>query len=126
MPAPSQLTVATLSVTRLLKEEISYEKELIQQKAKVATLEAEINEGKPDEDGNREYMLKQLKRAVEETQKVFPSLRTRVEDATAKLEEQIALAESGGAAPEEVETAKLALAKGKEEKTYVTDTTGSA
>ncbi|KAK2022126.1 tubulin-specific chaperone Rbl2 [Colletotrichum caudatum] len=126
MPPPSQLTVATLSVTRLLKEEISYEKELIQQKAKVATLEAEIKDGKPDEDGNREYMLRQLKLAVEETQKIFPSLRTRVEDATAKLEEQIALAESGGATPEELETARLALAKGKEEKTYATDTTGSA
>ncbi|GKT42004.1 uncharacterized protein ColSpa_02185 [Colletotrichum spaethianum] len=125
MAPPSQLTVATLSVTRLLKEEISYEKELIQQKAKVATLEAEITEGKPDEDGNREYMLRQLKLAVEETQKVFPALRTRVEDATVKLEEQIALAESGGASPEELETAKQALAKGKEEKTYVTDT-GSA
>ncbi|KAK1994678.1 tubulin-specific chaperone Rbl2 [Colletotrichum falcatum] len=126
MAPPSQLTVATLSVTRLLKEEISYEKELVQQKAKVATLEAEIKDGKPDEDGNREYMLRQLKLAVEETQKIFPSLRTRVEDATAKLEEQIALAESGGASPEELETARLALAKGKEEKTYVTDTTGSA
>ncbi|GKT55208.1 tubulin-specific chaperone Rbl2 [Colletotrichum tofieldiae] len=125
MAPPSQLTVATLSVTRLLKEEISYEKELIQQKAKVATLEAEIKEGKPDEDGNREYMLRQLKLAVEETQKIFPALRTRVEDATVKLEEQIALAESGGASPEEVSTAKQALAKGKEEKTYVTDT-GSA
>ncbi|CCF38968.1 tubulin-specific chaperone Rbl2 [Colletotrichum higginsianum] len=125
MAPPSQLTVATLAVTRLLKEEISYEKELIQQKAKVATLEAEIREGKPDEDGNREYMLRQLKLAVEETQKMFPALRTRVEDSTAKLEEQIALAESGGASPTEVETAKLALAKGKEEKTYVTDTTSA-
>ncbi|OLN88646.1 Tubulin-specific chaperone A [Colletotrichum chlorophyti] len=125
MAPPSQLTVATLAVTRLLKEEISYEKELIQQKAKVATLEAEIKEGKPDEDGNREYMLKQLKLAVEETQKVFPALRTRVEDATVKLEEQIALAESSGASADEVATAKLALEKGKEEKTYVTDTTSS-
>ncbi|KAF4781825.1 tubulin-specific chaperone Rbl2 [Colletotrichum paranaense] len=121
MAPPSQLTVATLSVTRLLKEEISYEKELIQQRGKVTTLENEIKEGKPDEDGNREYMLKQLKLAVEETQKVFPELRTRVEDATVKLEEQIALAESGGASPEELETARLALAKGKEEKTYLKD-----
>ncbi|KAK1687606.1 tubulin-specific chaperone Rbl2 [Colletotrichum godetiae] len=121
MAPPSQLTVATLSVTRLLKEEISYEKELIQQKGKVTTLENEIKEGKPDEDGNREYMLKQLKLAVEETQKVFPELRTRVEDSTAKLEEQIALAESSGASPEELETARLALAKGKEEKTYLKD-----
>ncbi|WYZ34628.1 hypothetical protein EsH8_I_000904 [Colletotrichum jinshuiense] len=125
MAPPSQLTVATLSVTRLLKEEISYEKELIQQRGKVATLEAEIKEGKPDEDGNREYMLRQLKLAVEETQKVFPALRTRVEDATAKLEEQIALAESSGASPDEVATAKLALEKGKEEKVYVTDTGSS-
>ncbi|EQB54826.1 tubulin-specific chaperone Rbl2 [Colletotrichum gloeosporioides Cg-14] len=121
MAPPSQLTVATLSVTRLLKEEISYEKELIQQKAKVATLEAEIKEGKPDEDGNREYMLKQLKLAVEETEKVFPALRTRVEDAIVKLEEQIALAESGGATEDELATAKLALSKGKEEKTYTVD-----
>lgn len=62
---------------------------------------------------------------MEETQKVFPALRTRVEDATAKLEEQIALAESSGASPDEVATAKLALEKGKEEKVYVTDTGSS-
>lgn len=58
------------------------------------------------------------KLAVEETEKVFPALRTRVEDATVKLEEQIAVAESSGASEEELATAKLALSKGKEEKTY--------
>lgn len=61
------------------------------------------------------------KLAVEETEKVFPALRTRVEDATVKLEEQIALAESGGATEDELATAKLALSKGKEEKTYTVD-----
>lgn len=60
------------------------------------------------------------KLAAEETEKVFPALRTRVEDATAKLEEQIALAESSGSPPEELATAKQALEKGKEEKTYTT------
>lgn len=60
MPAPSQLAITTQSVTRLLREDISYQRELIEQQGKVTTLESEIKAGRPDEDGNREHMLKQL------------------------------------------------------------------
>ena len=59
MPPPSQLTIATNSVRRLLKEEASYEKELIEQKEKVKVLEEKIKNGDADEDGNAEFMLKQ-------------------------------------------------------------------
>lgn len=62
MPAPSQLAIATQSVTRLLREDISYQKELIDQQGKVTTLQAEVQAGKPDEDGNRDHMLRQLVR----------------------------------------------------------------
>lgn len=55
MPAPSQLSIATSSLTRLVKEESSYHKELEQQQARIAKLEA--GEGKDDE--NAEYTLKQ-------------------------------------------------------------------
>jgi tubulin-specific chaperone A len=60
MVAPTQLSIATQSVTRLLREDISYQKELLDSQGKVATLEAEVQSGKPDEDGNRAHMLKQL------------------------------------------------------------------
>ncbi|ROT36863.1 tubulin-specific chaperone Rbl2 [Sodiomyces alkalinus F11] len=116
MPPPSQLSIATLAVTRLLREEISYEKELINDKSKVVALENEIKEGKPDEDGNRDHMLKQLKQAVAETEKIFPHVRTRINEATAKLEEQIALAETNGATEEELDLARSALKKGLEAK----------
>lgn len=41
-------------------------------------------------------------------------MRQRIAEATAKLEEQIALAESNGATPDEVALAKVALQKGQE------------
>lgn len=50
MPAPSQLSIATSAVNRLVKEEASYHKELEQQKVRIAKLEA--NNGD-------EYELKQ-------------------------------------------------------------------
>lgn len=53
MPAPSRLAIATSAVTRLVKEEASYHKELEQQKASIAKLE----QGGGDE--NAEYQLKQ-------------------------------------------------------------------
>ncbi|KAH7376079.1 hypothetical protein B0T11DRAFT_271559, partial [Plectosphaerella cucumerina] len=114
MVAPTQLSIATQSVTRLLREDISYQKELLDSQGKVATLEAEVQSGKPDEDGNRAHMLKQLQQSVVETQRMFPLMRQRISEATAKLEEQIALAESNGATATELELAKVALQKGQE------------
>lgn len=55
MPAPSQLAIATSALSRLVKEESSYHKELEQQSARIAKLEA--GEGADDE--NAEYILRQ-------------------------------------------------------------------
>ena len=63
MPAPSQLTIATSSVLRLLKEEITYHKELVDQEAKIKILEEKINSGAVASDDNQEFMLKQEVRA---------------------------------------------------------------
>jgi hypothetical protein len=54
MAPPSQLAIATGSVQRLVKEEVSYHKELVQQEARLKKLE----ESK-DEDENAEFVLKQ-------------------------------------------------------------------
>lgn len=50
---------------------------------------------------------------MEETKTVFGPLRTRISDAVAKLEEQIALA-NDDAAEEELAKAKKALAQGQD------------
>ncbi len=71
MPAPSQLTIATSAVIRLLKEELSYHKELVDQEAKVKILEEKIKAGQASEDGNDEFMLKQQ---VSLQSTVFPLL----------------------------------------------------
>jgi hypothetical protein len=59
MPPPSQLAIATSSVLRLLKEEISYHKELVDQEAKVKILEEKIKADQVTKDENEEFMLKQ-------------------------------------------------------------------
>lgn len=51
--APSQLSIATSSLQRLVKEESSYHKELEQQEARLQKLESESG------DENAEYMIKQ-------------------------------------------------------------------
>jgi hypothetical protein len=53
MAPPSKLAVATGSVTRLVKEEASYHKEIVQQHERIKKLEA--SEG----DDNKEYTLRQ-------------------------------------------------------------------
>ncbi|KAH9998890.1 putative tubulin-specific chaperone Rbl2 [Xylariaceae sp. FL0662B] len=114
MPAPSPLTIATQSVQRLVKEEQSYRKELASQTARVNKLETTI--GSADDD-NAEFMLKQERKAVEETKAVFAPLRERIAQAVNRLEEQIATAESEGegAAPadEEITRAREALELGR-------------
>jgi tubulin-specific chaperone A len=54
MPPPSQLSIVTSSVQRLIKEEASYHKELEKQQARLQNLEAN-----PDGDENAEFQLKQ-------------------------------------------------------------------
>lgn len=54
MPPPSQLAIATSSLTRLTKEEASYHAEHEQQKARIAKLEESSSS-----DENAEFTLKQ-------------------------------------------------------------------
>jgi tubulin-specific chaperone A len=53
MAPPSQLSIATSALTRLVKEENSYHKELDEQKARLEKLENEQG------DENKDFMLKQ-------------------------------------------------------------------
>lgn len=62
MPPASTLSQATSSVTRLLKDLDSYDKELADQKTSLEKLQADTStgaEGDDDEAGNREYLVKQ-------------------------------------------------------------------
>ncbi|CAD6454167.1 e39791df-3724-4e0e-860a-05c273d725a2 [Sclerotinia trifoliorum] len=110
MAPPSQLSIATSSVARLVKEEASYHKELISQQARLKKLEEAT-----EEDENREYSLKQERAAIEETKAVFPPLRERLADAILKLED---LVQRGGEEAEEnkanevIAEAKKAVAAG--------------
>lgn len=59
MPAPSQLAIATQAVTRLVKEDKYYEKEVTTQEGEIKKLEADLPEAtKTDE--NAEFMLRQV------------------------------------------------------------------
>lgn len=55
MAPRSQLEITTSSVLRLVKEETSYHRELLQQTERIKKLETQTG----DEDENREYLLKQ-------------------------------------------------------------------
>ncbi|KAG6015415.1 hypothetical protein E4U54_003531 [Claviceps lovelessii] len=112
MPPPSQLAIATGSVSRLLKEQASYHNELADQEAQIAKQEESIKAGGGDEDGNAAFMLKQSKTAVEQTRAVFGPLKQRLDEAVVKLEDQIALAEEGGGS-EDLENAKKVLGQAK-------------
>ena len=59
MPAPSQLSIATASLTRLIKEETSYHREHEQQQARISKLESSLQAGDTGEDGNAEFELRQ-------------------------------------------------------------------
>ncbi|KAI1356377.1 tubulin binding cofactor A [Xylaria sp. FL0043] len=111
MPAPSPLTIATQSVQRLVKEDSYYRKELAQQTERVKKLEADM---KTSSDENAAFILKQEQKAVGETQAVFAPLRERIAEAVSRLEEQIATAESEGAAADEIAKANEALKLGRE------------
>jgi len=108
MPPPSQLSIATSAVQRLVKEEASYHKELAQQESRIAKLEAN-----PDGDENAEYQLKQEKSAVEETKAIFPPLRQRIGDAVQKLEDQLQAGQESEAPAAELEKAKDVIQQAK-------------
>ncbi|KOS16711.1 hypothetical protein ESCO_004845 [Escovopsis weberi] len=115
MPAPSPLAIATGAVTRLCKEEKTYHKELADGEAQLRRLEEELRNGGADPDGNAEFMIKQQKLSVEQTQAVFGPLRERIEAARAKLVDLVEAEEKRGAGvPAELEKAKAALQTAKE------------
>ncbi|KAL6867833.1 tubulin binding cofactor A [Trichoderma novae-zelandiae] len=117
MPPPSPLAIATGAVTRLLKEEASYHKELLDQEAKVKAQEEKIQSGQDDDEGNATYILKQHQMVVEQTRAVFKPLRARLAQAVEKLEELVTAEDKGGnASEEELANAKAALEKAKADK----------
>jgi tubulin-specific chaperone A len=59
MPAPSPLKIATSAVTRLVKEEEYYQKELSSQTARVQKLEENLKNSATPAESNAEFMLKQ-------------------------------------------------------------------
>ena len=62
MGPPSQLTIATSSITRLLKEESSYRTELASQQKRLEQLQTEASASdaeEGDEKGNQEFRLRQ-------------------------------------------------------------------
>jgi len=63
MPAPSPLVIATSVLTRYVKEENSYHKELEQQSARIAKLEA----GEDADNENAEFILRQQVRDLSKT-----------------------------------------------------------
>lgn len=98
MPAPSQLSIATSAVARLVKEEASYHKEVEQQKVRVSKLETangdeyELRQEVKmflQETNDAHTDRKPQRQALEETHKVFPSLHQRIQEAVAKLEQQL-------------------------------------
>ncbi|KAK5091884.1 tubulin folding cofactor A [Exophiala xenobiotica] len=105
--APSQTKIATSVLQRLLKEEASYHKEAESQKKRISDLEKQNN----DQDENRDFKLKQEKRALEETKAIFPSLRERIANAREKLQAQLESTNDEA----EIEQAKKVLAEAMEQ-----------
>ncbi|KAI0203910.1 tubulin binding cofactor A [Astrocystis sublimbata] len=114
MPPPSPLSIATQSVQRLVKEDSYYRKELAQQTERVQKLETELKTSGESEDGNATFILKQEKKAAEETRAVFAPLRERIVEAVQRLEEQIAIAEQESRPEDEIAKAKEALKLGQD------------
>ena len=59
---PSQLSIATSSLLRLVKEEKSYHAELQSQQKRIAELESATSNGNAEpegEEGNRDFQLRQ-------------------------------------------------------------------
>ena len=59
MPAPSQLSIATSSLQRLIKEEASYHSELEMQQKSIARHEKQRTSEQDDESGNQAFLLEQ-------------------------------------------------------------------
>ncbi|CAK1367426.1 hypothetical protein CB0940_10706 [Cercospora beticola] len=108
MPAPSRISIATSALNRLVKEEKSYRNEHESQKERIAKLEASQGD-----DENAEYILRQERKALEETEAMFPQLKLKITEAKEKLEAQLEQDKGPGDqsnTPEDVTKAKEAIA----------------
>ncbi|PGH23696.1 hypothetical protein AJ80_02302 [Polytolypa hystricis UAMH7299] len=116
MAPRSPLSISTSVVVRLVKEEASYHRELKQQEERIKKLEATpASTEDDDDDGNREFILKQERQALEETKNVLPSVKQKITDAVAKLDQL--LIEEGHKGMEsnvaEIDAAKEAISRAK-------------
>lgn len=59
MAPPTPLSIATSSLQRLVKEEASYHRELLQQEQSIRRLELDQSEEAEEEQGNRDFQLRQ-------------------------------------------------------------------
>ncbi|KAF3914953.1 hypothetical protein ABW20_dc0109819 [Dactylellina cionopaga] len=84
MPPPTPLKIKISSLTRLIKEERSYHKELASQKVKVQKMEDN------EEDF---YEIKQQKKVLEDTRQMIPELHKKLERAVEALELELELIE---------------------------------
>ncbi|OJJ01470.1 hypothetical protein ASPVEDRAFT_82995 [Aspergillus versicolor CBS 583.65] len=111
MAPRSQLEITTASVQRLVKEEASYRRELEQQKERIQKLEAQD----PSADENRDYLLNQERLALAETERVFPSLKQKIEETIAKLDSLLVEEGKKGAESnvEHINAAKEAIASAR-------------
>jgi len=107
---PSQLQIATGALVRLVKEEKSYHKEMLSQEKRITEMEKGGEEAEGEE-GNRDFSLRQERKALEETKAVFPGLRGKITYAREKLEG--VLESSDGASEEETAKAKSAIKDAK-------------
>ncbi|KAI9738774.1 MAG: hypothetical protein M1834_008281 [Cirrosporium novae-zelandiae] len=110
MPPRSPLSIATGALERLTKEEKSYHQELKEQEARVEKVK-----GQPDdEEGNKKYQLKQEHQVLEQTKGMISTLKDKIVEAMAKLEQQLETVKNEkNPNPEEITKAKEVLAQAK-------------
>ena len=109
-----QLKIKTGSVSRIVKDHISYKKEKTQLEEKIDKLKA---------DGAEEGMIKRVEQDLADTIAMLPSLKTKIEEAIDALEEVTGTAEENGLATEEFKEANQEWGKAgealKEAKEYI-------
>ncbi|KAL8784607.1 MAG: hypothetical protein Q9213_003862 [Squamulea squamosa] len=110
MSRPSPLAISVGSIQRLLKEETTYRTELANQESRLQRLEDGSEE---DEDGNREWNVRQAKQAIQETKAVFEPLREKLLGAVGGLEQLLSSTQAEQFDEKDVNAAKELIAKAK-------------
>lgn len=83
---PSEKEIKVSALQRLLKDRMYYIKELLEQKNDVSAKEDKIKTEGLTDDSNDAYELKNLKRIVEESEKIIPKLTTKISDVIQDIE----------------------------------------